>query len=69
VAEVAISQNKPPGEETMGASLVRTAVYESDPSLNQDFIEPALKAFGYRKVQEALLAYLEQGTPHLGDRR
>jgi|GEM_PF-6988817 hypothetical protein len=43
--------------------LLRAAVYEADPSLNQDFLRPALRAFGYRKVQEALLQYLEQGTP------
>lgn len=44
------------------ASLMRLAVYEPDPSLNRDFIEPALRAFGYQRVQEALLVYLEQGT-------
>lgn len=42
---------------------MRTAVYEANPSFNQDFIKPALGAFGHRKVQQALLTYLEQGTP------
>jgi hypothetical protein len=41
--------------------LMRLAVYEPDPGLNREFIEPALRAFGYRRVQEALLDYLEQG--------
>lgn len=42
--------------------LMRLAIYEPDPSLNRDFIEPALRAFGYHRVQKALLDYLEQGT-------
>jgi hypothetical protein len=49
--------------EAYFAPLIHTAVYEADPSFNQDFLKPALRAFGYRKVQEALLTYLEQGTP------
>lgn len=43
--------------------LIHAAVYEPDPSLNREFIEPALRAFGYQRVQEALLTYLDQGTP------
>jgi hypothetical protein len=43
-------------------ALVRLAVYEPDPSFNRYFLEPALWAFGYRRVQEALLEYLEVGT-------
>jgi hypothetical protein len=42
--------------------LMRVAVYEPDPSLNRYFIEPCLRAFGYRRVLEALLAYLATGT-------
>ena len=49
--------------ETYFAPLLRAAVYETDPSFDQDFLTPALRAFGHRKVQEALLSYLEQGTP------
>lgn len=49
--------------ETYFAPLLRAAVYEADPSFNQDFLRPALRAFGYRRVQEELLRYLEQGTP------
>jgi hypothetical protein len=44
------------------APLMRLAVYEPDPSFNRGFIEPALRAFGYRRVQEAFLDYLERGT-------
>ena len=43
--------------------LLRAAIYEADPSWNKDFLTPAFRAFGHRKVQEALLQYLEQGTP------
>jgi hypothetical protein len=42
--------------------LMRVAVYEPDPSFNRWFIEPTLRACGYRRVLEALIAYLEQGT-------
>jgi len=42
--------------------LMRLAVYEPNPSFNRGFIEPALRAFGYRRVQEALLEYLTGGT-------
>ena len=48
--------------QTYFTSLVRLAVYEPDPSSNRWFIAPALWAFGYRRVQEALLEYLEEGT-------
>jgi hypothetical protein len=41
--------------------LLCAAIYEADPSWNQDFLTPALRAFGRRKVQEMLLQYLEQG--------
>jgi len=49
--------------EAYCAPLLRAAVDEADPSFNQDFLTPALRAFGYRKVQEMLLSYLELGTP------
>lgn len=44
------------------APLLRIAVYEANPSFNRGFIEPCLRAFGYRKVLEALLDYLRHGT-------
>lgn len=44
------------------APLLRIAVYEADPSFNRSFIEPCLRAFGYRKVLEALLEYVRSGT-------
>lgn len=49
--------------ETYFAPLLRVVIYEADPSFTQDFLTPALRAFGHRKVQEALQQYLEQGTP------
>jgi len=41
---------------------MRLAVYEANPSFNRSFIEPCLRAFGYRPVLEALLDYLKYGT-------
>lgn len=48
--------------EAFFALLMRIGVYEADPSFNRSYIEPCLRAFGYRKVLEALLNYLEHGT-------
>lgn len=42
--------------------LVRAAVYDPDPSFNRRLVEPALTAFGRRRVQLALLEYLRTGT-------
>jgi arsenate reductase-like glutaredoxin family protein len=44
------------------APLMQMAVYEANPSFNRSFIEPCLRAFGYRSVLEALLDYVEHGT-------
>lgn len=44
------------------APLLRIAAYEANPSFNRSFIEPCLRAFGYRKVLEALLDYVRYGT-------
>jgi hypothetical protein len=42
--------------------LLRAAVYEPDPSHVRHLVDPAVEAFGRRRVREALLAYLEDGT-------
>ncbi|MEU3337507.1 hypothetical protein [Streptomyces sp. NPDC006668] len=42
--------------------LMKAAVYDRDPSFNRQFVEPALNAFGYRRVRSALLDYLRTGT-------
>jgi len=42
--------------------LMHLAVYEPDPSSNRWFLEPALRACGYRRVQETVLEYLKHGT-------
>ncbi|MFJ6630990.1 hypothetical protein ACIQMR_06180 [Streptomyces sp. NPDC091376] len=42
--------------------LLRAAVHEPDLSFNRWFVEPALNAFGHRRVQIALLGYLRTGT-------
>lgn len=43
-------------------ALVRAAVHDPNPSFNRHFVEPALSAFGRRRVQAALLGYLRTGT-------
>ncbi|MEU5066552.1 hypothetical protein V6P99_00490 [Streptomyces virginiae] len=42
--------------------LVAAAVYDPDPSHCRWFVEPALYAFGRRRVMAALLGYLRTGT-------
>jgi hypothetical protein len=44
------------------APLMRAALYEDNPSANRWFIVPAIRAFGFRRVHEVLLEYLEHGT-------
>lgn len=43
--------------------LMRAAVHEPDPSFNRQLVEPAIAAFGPCRVQSALIAYLDTGTP------
>lgn len=43
--------------------LIHAAVHEPDPSFNRQLVEPAIAAFGRRRVQLALLAYLDTGAP------
>jgi hypothetical protein len=43
--------------------LIRAAVYEPDPSFSSQLVRPAVTAFGRRRVQLALLAYLDTGAP------
>ncbi|MFI7708615.1 hypothetical protein [Nonomuraea sp. NPDC049480] len=43
-------------------TLILAAVYDPDPSLNRQFVEPALKSFGHRRVQTALVSLLTTGT-------
>lgn len=42
--------------------LIRAAVCEPDPSFNRQLIEPAITAFGRRRVKLALIDYLDTGT-------
>jgi hypothetical protein len=42
--------------------LVMAGVYDSDPSFNRQFIEPAVTAFGRRRVKTALIEVLRTGT-------
>ncbi|WP_223835849.1 hypothetical protein [Streptomyces venezuelae] len=43
-------------------ALMAAAVHDPNPSFNRQFVEPALNAFGHRRVQAALLDYLLTGT-------
>ncbi|MFI6468119.1 hypothetical protein [Streptomyces sp. NPDC050528] len=42
--------------------LIKAAVHDPNPSFNRQFVEPALNAFGYRRVRRALLGCLRTGT-------
>jgi hypothetical protein len=47
--------------------LIRAAVHEPDPSFNRQLVEPAIAVFGRRRVQLALISYLDTGTaPDIG---
>ena len=48
--------------ETSFDTLMTAAVYDPDPSFNRWWLEPALNAFGRRRVCTALLAILRTGT-------
>ena len=48
-------------EELFGP-LMAAAVYDPDPSFCRWFVEPAVYAFGRRRVLKALLDYLQTGT-------
>jgi hypothetical protein len=48
-------------EEFFGP-LIRAGVYDPNPSLNRRFIEPAVTAFGRRRVKIALIDVLRTGT-------
>ncbi|MDH6707440.1 hypothetical protein P3T27_004177 [Kitasatospora sp. MAA19] len=43
-------------------ALLEAAVYDPNPSFNRRFVEPALLAFGQRRVRLTLLGYLHTGT-------
>ncbi|MEU9073901.1 hypothetical protein ACFYUY_11725 [Kitasatospora sp. NPDC004745] len=43
-------------------ALLEAAVHDPNPSFNRRFVEPALLAFGQRRVRLTLLGYLHTGT-------
>jgi hypothetical protein len=43
-------------------ALIRAGIYDPDPSLNAQVIQPATAAFGCLRVSEALLGYMRDGT-------
>ncbi|MFH8384494.1 hypothetical protein ACH4E7_26730 [Kitasatospora sp. NPDC018058] len=43
-------------------ALIEAAVHDPNPSFNRRFVEPAMIAFGQRRVRLALLGYLQTGT-------
>jgi hypothetical protein len=58
---IAQAVRRPPVREEWFEPLVRAAVYEPNPSFNRQLVEPALTAFGRRRVQLALLEHLRAG--------
>lgn len=48
--------------EELFAPLMAAAVYDPDPSFCRWFVEPAVYAFGRRRVMAALVDYLRNGT-------
>jgi hypothetical protein len=56
-----IKIRRPPPDELF-APLMRTAIHDPNPSFNRQFIEPAIRDFGRRRVQSALLDAMRDGT-------
>jgi len=52
-----------PAPMVLVSEFVRAGVYEKNPSLNRQFLEPAVRAVGAVKVGARLAQYLEDGTP------
>lgn len=42
--------------------LIRAAIYDINPSTNRWFVEPAVREFGFNKVAERFLEYMNDGT-------
>lgn len=59
---VAEAVGRTPVRQEWFEPLVRAAVYDPDPSFNRQLVEPAVAAFGRRRVQVRLLEYLRTGT-------
>jgi hypothetical protein len=51
-----------PVPEDLFLPMIHTAVYEIDPSFNRYFVEPCIRTYGHRCVNEALLEFFEKGT-------
>lgn len=61
-AVIAALRQAGPWPEGVFGALMRAIVHDPDPSFNRQLIEPALAAAGHRRVQEALLHLLDNGT-------
>ncbi|MFE5817544.1 hypothetical protein ACFQ6S_29605 [Streptomyces sp. NPDC056479] len=48
--------------ERLFAPLLRAAVHDPNPSFNRQFVEPAVTAFGRRRVRTALISSLRTGS-------
>jgi hypothetical protein len=53
---------KAPVPERLFQPFIRAAISEPNPSLNRNFVEPCIAAFGHRRVNEALLDMVQHGT-------
>jgi hypothetical protein len=51
-----------PVPEGLFQPMMRAAVYEVNPSANRYFVEPCIRTYGHRRVNEALLAFVEEGS-------
>lgn len=48
--------------EAVYDSMMRAAIFERNPSVNRVFVQPCVRAFGARRVNETLLDYFENGS-------
>jgi hypothetical protein len=59
---IAPAMSRSPAREEWFEPLLRAAVYDPNPSFNRRLVEPALVAYGRRRVRMALLDFLRTGT-------
>jgi hypothetical protein len=59
---IALAMGRSSAREEWFEPLLRAAVYDPNPSFNQRLVEPAVVAYGRRRVREGLLKFLRTGT-------
>ncbi len=58
----ALFDDKSRAPEVLFDAMLRAGIYERDPSFNKGYLLPCLRLAGPRRVNEALVKYLENGT-------